>query len=155
MKLDKFDKLLLNALQHDGRLTSQELAEKCSLSSSQCARRRQRLEEEGIIKNYQARLSKRSLGLGISVFVHISLTNHDSEEIASFMALIDTNPNILEACKLTGNTDFLLRVVTHDLDELNCLINEVVLPHPAVAHMRSQIVLEWLKEDGVLPVSIG
>lgn len=150
--LDEFDCKILQALQRDGRLTSHKLAEITALSASQCARRRRRLEELGIIKSYRAQLSKRKTGLGISAFIQVSLNNQEQRDIKSFSRLLELNPSILEACKLTGPTDFLLRAVVTDLDEMNKLISEVLLPHPSVSHVQSHIVLEWLKEDGVLPI---
>ncbi len=150
--LDDFDRKILMALQRDGRLSSQQLAEATALSASQCARRRRRLEQLGIIRSYHARLSRRKVGLGISAFIQVSLTNHGQPEIEAFTRLLETNPTILEACKLTGATDYLLRVAAADLDEMNHLISQVLLPNPAVSHVQSNIVLEWLKEDGALQV---
>ena len=150
--LDSFDRKILQALQRDGRMTSHDLAEATALSPSQCARRRRRLEEFGIIKSYRARLSRRKVGLGVSAFVQVSLANHQHDDINAFLRLLELNPLILEACKLTGPTDFLLRVATADLDQMNHLISKVLLPHPAVSHVQSHVVLEWLKEDGMLPV---
>ncbi len=150
--LDEFDRKILAALQKDGRLASHKLAEVTALSASQCARRRQRLEQQGIIKSYRACLSKQKVGLGISAFIQVSLNNQEQQEISAFCRLLETNSSILEACKLTGPTDFLLRVVMADLDEMNKLISDILLPHPSVSHVQSHIVLEWLKEDSVLPV---
>ena len=150
--LDDFDRKILKALQEDGRLTSQQLAEATTLSASQCARRRRRLEQLGTIKSYRACVSKRQVGLGISAFIQVSLNNHEQPEIEAFTRLVKINPSILEACKLTGPTDFLLRVAMADLDEMNRLISDILLPHPSVSHVQSHIVLEWLKEDGVLPI---
>ena len=150
--LDDFDHKILMELQRDGRLSSLQLAEATALSASQCARRRRRLEQLGIIKSYHARLSRRKVGLGISAFIQVSLNNHGQREIEEFARLLETNPTILEACKLTGPTDYLLRAATADLDEMNRLISEILLSHPSVSHVQSHIVLEWLKEDGVLPV---
>lgn len=150
--LDDFDRKILVALQKNGRLTSQQLAEATALSASQCARRRRRLEQLGIIKSYRACLSKRKVGLGISAFIQVSLVNHQQSEIEGFSRLLKINPSILEACKLTGPTDYLLRVAMADLDEMNRLISEILLPHPSVSHVQSHIVLEWLKEDGILPI---
>ncbi|MFQ5624243.1 MAG: Lrp/AsnC family transcriptional regulator [Paracoccaceae bacterium] len=150
--LDDFDRKILEVLQRDGRLTSQQLADATALSASQCARRRRRLEKLGIIKSYRAILSKRKVGLGVSGFIQVSLNNHGQSEIEAFARLLEINPSILEACKLTGPTDYLLRAATADLDELNRLISEILLPHPSVSRVQSHIVLEWLKEEGVLPV---
>jgi len=150
--LDHFDRKILDALQKDGRLTSQQLAETTALSASQCARRRQRLEQLGVIKGYTARVSKRRVGLAISAFIEVTLNNRDRSEIDSFSRLVETNPSILDAYKLTGPTDCLLRVTVSNLDEMNYLISEVLVPHTAVASVQSHVVLEWLKEDGVLPI---
>jgi DNA-binding Lrp family transcriptional regulator len=150
--LDAFDRKILNTLQKNGRLKNHELAEATALSASQCARRRRRLEQLGVIKSYHARLSKRKVGLGISAFIQISLNDHKQESISAFTRLLEATPTILEACKLTGPTDFLLRVATPDLDEMNQLISQTLLPHPSVSHLQSHVVLEWLKEDRLLPV---
>jgi len=155
VELDDFDRRILTALQQDGRLTSQQLAETTNLSASQCARRRRRLEELGVIKGYHARLSRREVGLGISAFIQVSLSTHEHGDITAFMRLLEHNPNILDACKLTGPTDFLMRVAMQDLNALNHLISGVLLPHPSVSRVQSHIVLEWLKEDGELPVGDG
>jgi len=152
MTLDEFDRKILNTLQKDGRMKSHELAEATALSASQCARRRRRLEKLGVIKSYRACLSKRKIGLGISAFIQISLNDHNPKSTSAFTRLLETNSSILEACKLTGATDFLLRVATADLDEMNQLISQVLLPHPSVSHVQSHVVLEWLKEDPLLPV---
>ena len=152
INFDEFDRQILGALQQDGRLTSQQLAEATALSASQCGRRRQRLEELGVIKAYRANLSYRKVGIGIMAFVDVTLTSHSQEDISSFIRLIEVNRNILEATKLTGGVDFLLKVVARDLDQFNDLISNVLLPHPAVARVQSHIVLEWLKEGGELPI---
>jgi DNA-binding Lrp family transcriptional regulator len=151
ISLDDFDRRILSALQQEGRLTSQQLAERTALSASQCGRR-QRLEELGVIKAYRASLSQRKLGIGIMVFIDVTLTTHSQGDISSFIRLIETNKNILEAAKLTGGVDFLLKVVARDLDQFNDLISNQLLPHPAVASVQSHIVLEWLKEGGEFPI---
>lgn len=122
--LDGFDRKILNTLQKNGRLKNHELAEATALSASQCARRRRRLEKLGVIKSYHARLSKRKIGLGVSAFIQISLSDHQQDSISAFTRLLEATPAILEACKLTGPTDFLLRVATPDLDEMNQLISQ-------------------------------
>ena len=150
--LDSFDLALLSALQDDGRLTNQELAERVNLSASQCSRRRLRLEAAGIIRGYRAVLSARSLDLEIGAFVQVTLAAHSKDIAESFAGLLRERSEILEAYALTGDTDYLFRVVTRDLDALSRLVNDVLLPHPAVARVQSRIVLERLKEHGPLPI---
>ena len=149
--LDAFDLALLAALQGDGRLTNQELAERVNLSASQCSRRRLRLEREGVIRGYRAVLSPRALHLAITAFVQVTLAAHTKENAESFKSLVRQRPEVLDGFTLTGEADYLLRVVTTDLDALSELVNEVLLPHPAVARVQSRIVLDRIKEGGPLP----
>ena len=149
--LDRFDLALLAALQRDGRLTNQELAERVNLSASQCSRRRLRLEQEGMIRGYRAVLSARSLALDIVAFVQVTLAAHSKENAESFKRLVQDTPEILEGFTLTGEADYLLKVVTSDLDALSAFVNDVMLPHPAVARVQSRIVLDRLKDCGPLP----
>ncbi len=149
--LDGFDLALLAALQEDGRLTNQELAERVNLSASQCSRRRLRLEQEGVVRGYRAVLSARALHLTITAFVQLTLAAHSQENAESFKQLVQQRPEILDGYTLTGEADYLLRVVTADLEALSDFVNEVLLPHPAVARVQSRIVLDRLKEAGPLP----
>ncbi len=151
--IDPFDLTLLASLQEDGRLTNQQLAERVNLSASQCSRRRLRLETAGVIRGYRAVLSARALDLEIAAFVQITLATHTQENAESFQALIRNSPEILDAYTLTGEADYLLRVVTRNLDALSRLVNDRLLPHPSVARVQSRIVLERLKENGPLPLS--
>ena len=102
IELDEFDMRLLGALQTDGRLTNQELADKVGLSASQCSRRRARLEESGIIRGYHADLSPEALGLGVLVFVHVTLSAHSPDNSKRFRDLVARSDDIQEAYSLTG-----------------------------------------------------
>ena len=149
--LDSIDSRLLAALQQDAHLTAQELSDRLNLSASQIGRRRQRLEAEGYIQGYVARLDAPRLGLSVQGFVQVHLSTHGPEHSASFARLLDTRPEITSAWAMTGDADYLLRVYCPDLSALNRLIHDVLLPHPAVARVHSQIVLDQLKRDGPLP----
>ncbi|MEL6620763.1 MAG: Lrp/AsnC family transcriptional regulator [Pseudomonadota bacterium] len=149
--LDSIDTRLLAALQKDAHLTAQELSALLNLSASQIGRRRQRLEAEGYIDSYTARLNAKRLGLSVQGFVQVHLGTHGPQQSASFARLIDTQSQITSAWTLTGDADYLLRVYCTDLAALNTLIHEVLLPHPAVARVHSQIVMDQLKQDGPLP----
>lgn len=149
--LDQTDTRLLAALQRDAHLTAQELGEILNLSPSQAGRRRQRLEAEGYITGYAARLDPARLGLSVQGFVQVQLATHGPDQSKSFARLVDTRPEITSAWTLTGEADYLLRVYCTDLSALNALIHEVLLPHPAVARVQSQIVMDQLKRDAPLP----
>ena len=150
--LDSFDLSLLAAIQQDGRLTNQDLAERVNLSASQCSRRRLRLETAGVIRGYRAVLLARALHLEIAAFMQVTLTAHTRENAESFKALVREREEVLDAFTLTGEGDYLLRVVTRNLDALSRLVNDVLLTHPAVARVQSRIVLDRLKEHGALPL---
>lgn len=149
--LDETDTRLLQALQRDAHLTAQQLGDLLHLSASQAGRRRQRLEGAGYIRAYTARLDPQRLGLHVQGFVQVHLGTHGPEHSKGFARLVNTRPEITSAWTMTGDADYLLRVYCADLPALNTLIHEVLLPHPAVARVHSQIVMDQLKSDGPLP----
>jgi len=150
--IDAFDAKLLRALQADGRLTNQELADAVGLSPSQCSRRRAALEAAGIIRRYRADLDGARLGFGLLVFVQVTLNTHSRDNARHFRTLVAGVPAIQECYALTGDADYLLKVLLTGLPELAGLVNEVLLPHDSVAHVKSSIVFETLKDGGGVPV---
>ena len=149
--LDEMDKRLLAALQRDAHLTAQQLGEALNLSASQAGRRRQRLEAEGLITGYAARLDPLRLGLQVQAFIQVQMTRHGAETSAAFARLVSLQPEIVSAWTLTGEADYLLRVYCETLGALNRLIHQVLLAHPAVARVQSQIVMDQFKPDAPLP----
>src|SRR5690349_14874914 len=152
ISLDTFDLKILAALQDDGRLTNQELAEIAGLSGSQCSRRRMRLEAEKVIAGYRAELAGEALGFGVIAFIQITLATHSPDNARKFRELVNRVDDIQEAYSLTGDADYVLKAVLRDLRSLSDLVNNVLMPHPSVAHVRSSIVLDRLKESGKLPL---
>lgn len=150
--LDPTDIRLLALLQRNGTATSQELGEALNLSASQAARRKHRLEQSGVIRYYAARLEPGALGLTVQAFVQVHLGQHGAEHSRAFARLVDTRSEIVSAWTMTGEADYLLRVWTENLAGLNRLIHEVLLDHPAVARVHSQIVMDQLKQDAPLPL---
>ncbi|MGJ4907528.1 Lrp/AsnC family transcriptional regulator [Bradyrhizobium sp. HKCCYLRH2060] len=151
--VDSFDLRILAALQDDGRLTNQELAEIAGLSASQCSRRRMRLEEDGVIAGYRAQLASQALGFELIAFIQITLATHSPDNAEKFRALVNRIDDIQEAYALTGDSDYLLKVVLRDLKSLSDIVNNVLMPHQSVAHVRSSIVLDRLKESAKLPLA--
>lgn len=151
ISLDAFDLKILGALQDDGRLTNQELAELAGLSASQCSRRRMRLEET-VIAGYHADLSSEALGFGVIAFIQVGLATHSPDNSKRFRALVNRIDEIQEAYSLTGDADYVLKAVLRDLKGLSNLVNDVLMPHQSVAHVRSSIVLDRLKESSRLPL---
>ena len=150
--MDQFDIKLLDALQTDGRLTNYDLAEQVGLSASQCSRRRAALEAEGIIASYHARLSTVGVGLDVVVFVQVTLAAHSPENSKRFLRLIEDLDEVQEAYALSGDADYLVKLAVPDLKALSRVLNEVFLPHESVAHVRSSIVLDRLKQTSKLPL---
>ena len=149
--LDSTDTRLLAALQKNAHLTAQELGDMLNMSASQAGRRRQRLEADGYIEAYCARLDPKRLGLTVQGFVQVHLSTHGPDHSATFARLIETQAEVTSAWTMTGDADYLLRVYCEDLEGLNRLIHDVLLPHPAVARVHSQIVMDQLKRDAPLP----
>ena len=149
--LDSTDIRLLEALQKNAQLTSEKLGETLHLSPSQAGRRRQRLEAEGYIDGYRARLSPARLGLNVQAFVTVQMATHAPDKVRSFTRIVDTRPEIVSAWTMTGEADYLLRIYCQDLAALHLLLHEVLLPNPAVARVQSQIVMDQIKRDAPLP----
>jgi len=150
--LDQFDLKILRALQLDGRLTNNELSEKIALSASQCSRRRARLEAEGFIRGYQAMLDRERLGLDLLVVISVTLATHNRDNAQRFARLVNDLPEVLEAYSLTGEMDYHIKVVVRGLSDLSRFVNEVLLPHDSVLHVKTAIVLNTLKQFGPLPI---
>ena len=150
--LDAFDVKILEALQKDGRLTNNELADRIALSASQCSRRRSRLEAEGYIQGYQARLDRQKVGLDLLVVVSVTLATHNRDNARRFAALVNDLPEVLEAYALTGEMDYHLKVATRGLAGLSRFVNDVLLPHDSVQHVKTSIVLDTLKNFEGLPL---
>lgn len=149
MDIDSFDWKLLDALQRDSSRTNAELGELVGLSASQISRRRDRLEAAGVIRGYRADLDGEKLGFGVTVFIHVTLAAHSAGNAELLRKLFRATPEIQEAHAMTGETDYLLRVAIRSLPDLSAFVNETLLPHPAVARVRSEIVLETIRDERV------
>ena len=151
-EIDAFDRKILALLQVDGRLTNNDLSERVNLSPSQCSRRRQRLEEQGLIRFYRAVLDRERLGFPLVNIVSVTLATHNRDNARRFAELLARLPEVLEAHALTGEMDYFVKVVTPDLKSLAEFVNDVLLPHESVQHVKTSIVLQTLKETTELPL---
>lgn len=150
--MDAFDIRLLAALQDNGRLTNPELAETVGLSASQCSRRRAALEEAGVIESYHAHLSAEAVGLKVIAIVQVTLATHSPDNADRFNRLVNQLDAVQEAYALTGEADYMVKLVVSDLKALSRILNEVFLPHESVAHVRSSVVLDRLKQTTSVPL---
>ena len=151
-RVDEFDRKILALLQADARLTNNDLSERVNLSPSQCSRRRQRLEEEGFITGYRAVLDRERLGFPLVSIVSVTLATHNRDNARRFADLVGRLPEVQEAHALTGEMDYVLKIVTPDLKSLSEFVNAVLLPHDSVQHVKTSIVLQTLKETSALPL---
>lgn len=150
--LDRFDLHILRALQANGRLSNNELAETIGLSASQCSRRRTTLEEMGYISGYHARLDRVMVRQSLISYVSVTLESHTADNAHSFKALVADLTMVMEVHALTGESDYMLKVVSADLQSLNDFINKSLLPHRFIRNLKTAIVLETLKESAAVPV---
>ena len=147
------DTKILNALQRDGRLSNQELAEQIGLSASQCSRRRAALEKSGVIEGYRAKLSTNALGLDLVAFVEISLSRHSPELGVALGKLLNSLPEVQEAHALTGDADYLVKLIVPNLKSLSHILNDVLLGHESVMKVKSSVALTTLKDTDELPLT--
>ncbi|EED35475.1 AsnC/Lrp-family transcriptional regulator [Luminiphilus syltensis NOR5-1B] len=151
--MDKTDKKILKALQQDGRISNQALADQVGLSPAACWRRVRALEDENLITGYSAHLNREKLNLSLCAFVHISLARHVKESTTSFEEAILQRPEVLECFATTGDADFILRVVTEGIQSLDRFLEECLFALPQIAQVRSHIALRELKLETALPIN--
>lgn len=151
-ELDMFDLRILRELQEDGRLTNAELSERIGLSPSPCLRRTRRLEEEGLIGGYQARLEASQLGLGVLAFIHVHLERQVEEAAKDFERAVKALPQVIACYSVTGDSDYMLHVVCEDLDGFARFAHEKLMGLPGVRGVRSSLALKRVKESGTLPL---
>lgn len=149
--MDAIDRKILATLQVDGRLTITELADRVQLSVSQCHRRLRLLEREGVIAGYRAHLDPAALGLGFSALIFVTMRASDGATLDAFEAAIAEVPNVLQAQRLFGDPDYLLRVVTRDLTAFQELYDAELATLPGVQRLTSTLIMKSVVEDRPLP----
>src|SRR5215467_617011 len=151
-ELDAIDRKILGHLQSDGRITMQELADKVGLSVSPCHRRVKLLEERGVITRYLATVDQKSLGLHVSVFISIKLARQKEEDLSRFARAISKWEEVLECYLMTGNRDYLLRVVAADLSSYEAFLKTKLTRLDGIASIESSFALSQVKYSIALPV---
>jgi DNA-binding Lrp family transcriptional regulator len=139
--LDALDKAILTALLADGRQTQVELAERVPLSATAIARRIKALEERGVIAGYQAQISRAALGLKMMAIVQISLKSQNEELLAAFEKAAAAAPSIIACHMMSGEDDYVITVLAHDLADFERIHKEQLSRLPGVARLRSSFVL--------------
>ena len=150
MKLDRYDRRILEELQHDGRISNQELADRIGLSPSPCLRRVRALEESGIIRGYAALLDAKTLGLNLMALLSISMDKHTPERFDTAVAAI---PEVQECLLITGrDADYQLKVVVRDMDAYQDLLLNKITRIDGVTGVHSSFVLRRVVERASLPL---
>jgi Lrp/AsnC family leucine-responsive transcriptional regulator len=151
-KFDRYDRILLETLQSKGRASNVELSERVNLSPPQCYRRVQRLEQEGVIRGYSAQVDAAALGLGVTAFVNLNIAREQFKQVRELEKAIRQFPEILECYTISGDFDYLLKVVAVDLKSLSSFLTDRLMQVPGVAGVRSMVCLEEIKPAGPLPL---
>lgn len=149
--MDAIDRRILKELQQDGRLKIGDLAERVGLSPTPCARRVARLEADGVITGYGARVNPKALGLGVTVFVTIELDNQSNELVESFAREVARFEEVLECFLMTGSQDILMRVICEDLEAFDVFLQTRLMGLPNIRHFRSSFTLRNLASRPDLP----
>ncbi|WAJ69688.1 Lrp/AsnC family transcriptional regulator [Catenovulum adriaticum] len=153
MILDKYDKLILQTIQRQGRISNQELAEAINLSPSPCLRRVRQLEDAGLIDGYVALVNARELGLTLLSFIQISMDKHTPERFASFEKIVAEFPQVLECHLITGQSaDYLLKVIVKDMDDFQQFLLNKLTRIEGVSGVHSSFVLKSPVKSTALPI---
>jgi Lrp/AsnC family leucine-responsive transcriptional regulator len=155
MTLDPTDLRILAELQQDGSLTNVELARRVHLSPSPCLARVKALEGAGVIERYVALASAKALGLGLNVFINISLKEQSKQSLAGFERRIVEHDEVMECYLMTGDSDYLIRVAVSDMAALERFILEQLTPIPGIEKIRSSFALKQVRYKTALPLPAG
>lgn len=151
-KLDKIDRMILDILQSNAKITNAQLSKEIGLSPAPTLERVKKLELSGIIKSYHAKLDTDKIGLGVSTFVYVTLKGHNKQNIDVFLEEINKIDEIIECHHITGSGDFILRVIAADIASYQKLMLERVSDISVVDNLQSMVILSTFKDSKVLPI---
>ena len=151
-RLDAIDRKILEAVQADGRISNVDLAGRIHLSAPQTFRRVRSLEERGVIRSYRAEVAPEAIGYAVTAYVSVSIGGNDFGRVREVEGEIRAFPQILECYSVSGEDDYLLKVVAHDLKSLSNFLTDRLMQVPSIDNVRSMICLEEIKRASPLPV---
>jgi Lrp/AsnC family leucine-responsive transcriptional regulator len=151
-KLDPIDRKILELLQANSNITNAQLSQEIGLSAAPTLERVKKLETAGVIRSYHAVVDPASVGLGVSTFVMATLKGHNKENIAKFMSAIAEIKEIVECHHVTGQADFILKIVCTDIPSYQNLMLEKVTNIEVVDNLQSMVILSTLKDTKRIPI---
>ena len=151
-KLSAADRRILDVLQTAGRIANVELAERVGMSSSPCLRRVKRLVQDGVIKGFAAIVDPKAIGLGVEAFAQVTIERHADAEATAFREAVKDVEEVLSCYAMTGELDFLLRIVVADLDAYGEFVRKKLLRLPSVKDVRTSFVIEVVKTSPGIPL---
>ena len=152
--LDSIDRRLLAELQREGRVTNVELAQRVGLTAPPCLRRVRALEEDGVIRGYHADLDASKLGFAITVFAMVSLKSQAEEDLRAFETHVGALPEVRECHMLNGEIDFILKIVSRDLQSFQEFLTSKLTPAPNVASVKTSLIIRTSKDEAGVPVDL-
>lgn len=152
VKLDRIDLKILRELQKDGRMSNVDLAKQAGISAPPCLRRMRALEEAGYIRGYYAHIAADKMGYGLTVFIQVGLSNHAESDLLHFAKLVEGWPQVRECYMLTGDTDFLLKVVAEDWEAFQKFLTSQLTAAPNVHHVKSSPAMRRTKYEPGVPI---
>ncbi len=154
VKLDRIDRKILHDLQENGRMTNVELAERAGISAPPCLRRVRALEEAGVIKGYHADIDSNSLGFGVTVFAQVGLSNQAEHDLKKFEDLVRGWPLVRECYLVSGEADYVLKIVAEDWDAYQKFLTSHLTTAPNVSHIKSALGIRVAKHKPGVPVDV-
>lgn len=152
VKLDEIDRMILQHMQADGRITNVDLARRVGISAPPCLRRVRALEEAGLIRGYHAELDARALGFEVTVFAMVSLRSQAETDLVAFEHMVARWPMVRECHMLNGEIDFILKCVAHDLSEFQRFLTANLTSAPNVASVKTSLTIRTSKHEPGVPV---
>jgi DNA-binding Lrp family transcriptional regulator len=154
-RLDEKDRLLLEHLQDDARMTNTELARRVDLSAPGLQKRVRKLENAGVIEQYITLVNREALGYDMLCFVQVTLQRHEPEAIRNFRKVVLTMPEVMECFHITGEYDYLLKVIIRNREHLEAFLVDSLTPVPGMDKIRTSLVLREIKKTSRIPLDDG
>lgn len=154
VKLDRIDRRILRDLQENGRMTNVELAERAGISAPPCLRRVRALEESGYIKGYHAEVDAATLGYALTIFTQVGLSSQAETDLRKFEETVAEWPEVRECHLLSGEADFLLKVVAEDWDSYQRFLTQKLTSGPKVSHVKSALGVRTSKQLAGVPIRV-